>query len=170
MWDLDLLSGHLKSVRLSEWISKKLEDKFMHWRFRVWPFHVRLKVVQFVMVSMVLYYLPSLQWFKKVSLNGIIVMAWLKKVLEMVSSWWAIETWTMSSRVTHKVHKVFICRVSTFLLGIIKLFSKLKLASQWQKTCIQFCPTLLWCLHMLQLACSQACDCAYTILNTTPSH
>ena len=39
-------------------VSKRLEDKFMYWRSQFWPFHVRLKVVQSIMVSMVSYYLP----------------------------------------------------------------------------------------------------------------
>ena len=53
--------GHLEySMRVEvvyvkhiEW-EKKMEDKFMYWRFRLWPFHVQLKVVQSTMVSMLL--------------------------------------------------------------------------------------------------------------------
>ena len=52
-------------VKLIEWVSKRLEDKFMYWRSQFWPFHVRLKVVQSIMVSMVSYYLPLLPWSKK---------------------------------------------------------------------------------------------------------
>ena len=52
-------------VKLIEWVSKRLEDKFMYWRSQFWPFHVRLKVVPSVMVSMVSYYLPLLPWSKK---------------------------------------------------------------------------------------------------------
>ena len=52
-------------VKLIEWVSKRLEDKFMYWRSQFCPFHVRLKVVQLIMVSMVSYYLPLLPWSKK---------------------------------------------------------------------------------------------------------
>ena len=27
-------------VKLIEWVSKRLEDKFMYWRSQIWPFHV----------------------------------------------------------------------------------------------------------------------------------
>ena len=52
-------------VKLIEWVSKRLEDKFMYWRSQFWPFHVRLKVVQSIMISVVSYYLPLLTWSKK---------------------------------------------------------------------------------------------------------
>ena len=47
-------------VKLIEWVSKSLEDKFLYWWFQIWPFHVQLKVIQSIVVSMVPYYLPYL--------------------------------------------------------------------------------------------------------------
>ena len=35
-----------------EWMSSKFRDKFMYWKSQSWPFHVRLKVVQFIMEPM----------------------------------------------------------------------------------------------------------------------
>ena len=37
----------------------------MYWRSQFWPFHVGLKVVQLILVSMVSYYLRLLPWLKK---------------------------------------------------------------------------------------------------------
>ncbi len=53
-------------VKLLEWVSNRLQNKFMYWKSQFWPFHVRLKVVQSIMIPMVSYYLPLLPWSKKV--------------------------------------------------------------------------------------------------------
>ena len=52
-------------VKLIEWVFKRLKDKFMYWKSQFRPFHVRLKVVQLIMICLVCYYLPSLPWSEK---------------------------------------------------------------------------------------------------------
>ena len=37
----------------------------MYWKSQLWPFHVRLKVMQCILIPMLLYYLPLLPWTKK---------------------------------------------------------------------------------------------------------
>ena len=37
----------------------------MYWKSQPWPFHVRLKVVQSIMILMILYHLPLLPWSTK---------------------------------------------------------------------------------------------------------
>ena len=54
--------SHVKHI---EWVSKRLEDTFMYWRSQFWPFHVRLKVIQSIMIYVVSYYLPLLPWSKR---------------------------------------------------------------------------------------------------------
>ena len=41
----------------------------MYWKSQLWPFHVRLKVVQCILISMLLYYLTLLHWTKKALQN-----------------------------------------------------------------------------------------------------
>ena len=51
---------------LIEWMCSKLRDKFMYWKSQSCrSFHVRLKVVQCIMETVILYYLPLLPWTKK---------------------------------------------------------------------------------------------------------
>ena len=52
-------------VKLIEWVSKRLEYNFMYWRSQFWPCHVRLKLVQLIMISIISYYLHLLAWSKK---------------------------------------------------------------------------------------------------------
>ena len=52
-------------VKLVDWVSRKIENKFIYWRSQSWPFHIRVKVVQSIMIPMVSYYLPLLPWSKK---------------------------------------------------------------------------------------------------------
>ena len=46
------------NVKQIDWISCKLKDKFMYWKSQLWPFHVQLKEVHFIMMAMILYILP----------------------------------------------------------------------------------------------------------------
>ena len=55
-----LLGVDVANVQLIDWISIKLTCKFMYWKSPLWPFHVRLKVVQRILIPMLLYFLPLL--------------------------------------------------------------------------------------------------------------
>ena len=59
------LGKNVTNAQLIEWMSSKLRDKFMYWKSQSWLFHVRLKVVQYIMEPMILYYLSLLPWTKK---------------------------------------------------------------------------------------------------------
>ena len=49
-------------VKLADWVSRKIENKFIYWKSQSWPFHIRFKVVQSITIPMVSYYLPLLPW------------------------------------------------------------------------------------------------------------
>ena len=77
------------NVQLLDWIGSKLKDKFMYWKSQLWPFHVRLKVVQCILIPMLLYFLPLLPWSKKAlqdMLQPIRFMLWRKG--EMMGVTW----------------------------------------------------------------------------------
>ena len=76
------LGVDVTNAQLLEWIGSKLRDKFMYWKSQSWPFHVRLKVVQCIMIPMILYFLPLLPWTKKAlqaMLQPLRFMLWRKK-------------------------------------------------------------------------------------------
>ena len=54
------------NVKLVDWASRQFEDKFKYYKSQMWPFHVRLKVVQPIMIPILSYYLPLLPWSKKI--------------------------------------------------------------------------------------------------------
>ena len=61
----------------------------MYWKSQLWPFHVRLKVVQCILIPMLLYFLPLLPWSKKAlqdMLQPIRFMLWRKG--EMMGVTW----------------------------------------------------------------------------------
>ena len=79
-------------VQLIDWIGSKLKDKFLYWKTQLWPFHVRLKVVQCILIPMLLYFLPLLPWTKKTLQNilqPIRFMLWRKGEMKGVTwiSW-----------------------------------------------------------------------------------
>ncbi|MCO5561556.1 hypothetical protein L7F22_015176 [Adiantum nelumboides] len=51
--------------QLLSWISGKIIDKFVYWKSQAWPFHVRLKVAQAIMLPMLSYYMLLLPWTSK---------------------------------------------------------------------------------------------------------
>ncbi|MCO5597147.1 hypothetical protein L7F22_051222 [Adiantum nelumboides] len=51
--------------QLLDWISGRIGDKFVYWKSQAWPFHVRLKVAQVIMLAMLSYFLPLLPWSRK---------------------------------------------------------------------------------------------------------
>ncbi|MCO5583244.1 hypothetical protein L7F22_037153 [Adiantum nelumboides] len=55
----------VSNKQLLEWISGHIGDKFMYWKSQAWPFYIRLKVAQIIMLTMLSYYLPLLPWSKK---------------------------------------------------------------------------------------------------------
>ncbi|MCO5603299.1 hypothetical protein L7F22_057448 [Adiantum nelumboides] len=55
----------VSNKQLLEWISGHIGDKFMYWKSQAWPFHIRLKVAQIIMLAMLSYFLPLLPWSKK---------------------------------------------------------------------------------------------------------
>ena len=56
---------HVTPMKLLDWTCSRIVDKFSYWKSQFWPFHVRMKVVQSILIPMVLYYLPLLPWMKK---------------------------------------------------------------------------------------------------------
>ena len=63
----------------------------MHWRSSFWPLHVRLNVVQSVMVFMISYYLLLLQWSNKaleMVSQSMRIMIWKRKE-KSIMSWLA---------------------------------------------------------------------------------
>ena len=59
------IGNDISSDKLVGWIQRRIHEKFMYWKSQTWPFHVRLKVVQAIMIPMVSYFLPLLPWSKK---------------------------------------------------------------------------------------------------------
>ena len=62
LWSPWISKVEVSHVKLIEWVSKKLEDKFMYWIFQFWPFHAcinSLRDVKCVLRSLIL--LTSLQ-------------------------------------------------------------------------------------------------------------
>ncbi|MCO5602437.1 hypothetical protein L7F22_056569 [Adiantum nelumboides] len=51
--------------QLLDWISGRIGDNFVYWKSQAWPFHVRLKVAQVIMLAMLSYFLPLLPWSRK---------------------------------------------------------------------------------------------------------
>lgn len=41
---------------LLAWISARISDKFVYWKAQGWPMHVRVKVAQVIMLSMISYF------------------------------------------------------------------------------------------------------------------
>ncbi|MCO5600621.1 hypothetical protein L7F22_054736 [Adiantum nelumboides] len=72
----------VSNKQLLEWISGHIGDKFMYWKSQAWPFHIRLKVAQIIMLAMLSYFLPLLPWSKKALTaltQPIRFMLWKKK-------------------------------------------------------------------------------------------
>ena len=59
------IGNEITSEKLVGWIDQRIQEKFVHWKSRMWPFHVKLKVMQSIMIPMVSYFLPLLPWSKK---------------------------------------------------------------------------------------------------------
>ena len=59
------IGNEITSEKLVGWIDQRIQEKFVYWKSRMWPFHVKLKVVQSIMIPMVSYFLPLLPWSKK---------------------------------------------------------------------------------------------------------
>ena len=55
----DPLNVDVANVQLIDWIGSKLKDKFIYWKSQLWPFHVRLKLVQCILISMLLYFVNN---------------------------------------------------------------------------------------------------------------
>ncbi|MCO5601460.1 hypothetical protein L7F22_055583 [Adiantum nelumboides] len=72
----------VSNKQLLECISGHIGDKFMYWKSQAWPFHIRLKVAQIIMLAMVSYFFALLPWSKKALTaltQPIRFMLWKKK-------------------------------------------------------------------------------------------
>lgn len=50
--------------QLIDWIMIKLKNKINYWKSDEWPLHVRLRIIQSILIPYVMYYLPLLDWKK----------------------------------------------------------------------------------------------------------
>lgn len=45
-----------------DWIFRKLHDKLEYWKIPTWPLHVRLRIVQSILMAYVQFFLPLIHW------------------------------------------------------------------------------------------------------------
>ena len=59
------ITNDISSDKSMGWIERKIQEKFVYSKVQTWAFHVRLKVVQAIIIPMILYFLPLLPRSKK---------------------------------------------------------------------------------------------------------
>ena len=71
-WHLGYPIGvDISSSQSLNWISSTILNKFMYCKSQAWPFNIRLKVVQAIMIPMISCFLPLLLPWTKKSLDQI---------------------------------------------------------------------------------------------------
>lgn len=53
---------NVTNQQLTSWVAEKVQTKIASWYCDEWPLHVRLRIVQSILVSYLLYYIPLLNW------------------------------------------------------------------------------------------------------------
>ena len=73
--------------KLLDWVLDKIRHKIQYWHLSEWPLHVRLRIIQAILIPYVLYFLPLLDW-KKTHLDTVnsllIRFMWNAKPLKIV--------------------------------------------------------------------------------------
>ncbi|MCO5586233.1 hypothetical protein L7F22_040172 [Adiantum nelumboides] len=78
LWPGQLLSPHdvirhlgypigwfITAKQQMEWVAAKLTQKLRYWKLSTWPLHVRLRIVQSIVMAHIQFYLPLLSWTHK---------------------------------------------------------------------------------------------------------
>lgn len=67
---------------LIDWVLEKVKKKILYWKSDQWPLHVRLRIVQAILIPYLLYYLPLLDWKEshlKLIIKILMQFLWNKK-------------------------------------------------------------------------------------------
>lgn len=58
------LAWHTSSTKQAEWVMQRIRQKIHYWKLSTWPLHVRLRIVQSVLIAYIQFFLPLLHWPK----------------------------------------------------------------------------------------------------------